>query len=170
VAIDNAVTIMDFILVVGFAVLAVTLLAPVMVTARSRWLVPVLAAVIVAVVVPSVASSAANALSLVALVAATLIMAAAQNVTLRRLLVVGGVGVVLTLMSVCALLSVGIILGGWLTQLAGNPPVNGADTDLSIALTATLIGLAFSAAVLVVLRAPAPTISTGPTDAVESPI
>jgi hypothetical protein len=159
---------MDLTLVVTFAVLAVTLLVPVLVTTRSRWLVPVLATVTVAVVVPSVATSALSGMALVAPVSAMLIVAVAQGASLGRLLVAGGVGLVLTLMSFCVVFSVGIILGGWLTSLAGNPPVNGADTDLSISLTATLIGLALSEFVFVVVRSPAPTTSTGPNEATAS--
>ncbi len=57
---------------------------------------------------------------------------------------------------------VGMVLGGALTGLAGNPPVNGADSDLALSLSAVVVGIAMSLASYLVTSAPTTAEATGP--------
>ncbi|WP_155373868.1 hypothetical protein [Catellatospora vulcania] len=74
--------------------------------------------------------------------------------------VAGLVGMTL-LSAVCAVASFavlvigGMVVGSLLTRLADNPPVNGADTDISTPLLVTLLGIAVSLLTLAVTALPA---------------
>lgn len=158
VAIDNAVTVIDIILAAGFLAVAVAMLAPAMTTPRSRWLVPLGAAVTLATTVLIVADGESYGFAIVAVAAlATMMVAAAEDVPLSRLLVAGGVSALAVIsIGVVAILFVGIPLGRAMTALAGNPAVHAADTDLSLALSVALLGLALAAVSRAVIRWPAP--------------
>ncbi|BCJ74551.1 hypothetical protein CS0771_40950 [Catellatospora sp. IY07-71] len=56
--------------------------------------------------------------------------------------------------SLAVLYLAGMLLGGALTGLAGNPPVNGADSDLATPLAAVVIGIGMSLASYLVTSAP----------------
>ncbi|MFB9177156.1 hypothetical protein ACFFX1_03305 [Dactylosporangium sucinum] len=126
-------------LVVMFAVVAVSLVARRLTTARA-WLVA--AFVVVAALAAWPGSGAASYGSLlVAPIAVSLAVAAARDVPLGRLVAVAGACSVTLPLSLLILYFGGTAAGGAMTSLAGNPPVNGADTDLSIALAGLALGL-----------------------------
>ncbi|MGR6321172.1 hypothetical protein Q2K19_19900 [Micromonospora soli] len=74
-------------------------------------------------------------------VAATLAVAAARDVPLIRLLPVGIACGVVLLPAMIILYIAGSAVGRAMTSLADNPPINAADTDLSIAFTGLVLGL-----------------------------
>ncbi|SCE79815.1 hypothetical protein GA0074695_1206 [Micromonospora viridifaciens] len=75
------------------------------------------------------------------LVAATLAVVAAREVALIRLLPVAVVCGVALFPAMMMLYFVGSTVGSAMTSLADNPPVNGADTDLSLAFSGLVLGL-----------------------------
>jgi hypothetical protein len=162
VAIDNAITTMSIAVAVGFIAVAVVLVAPAMATVRSRWLVPILAAVTLAGTVLVIANSAPGSSAVLGLMAlAVTMVAAAEDVPITRLLLVGAGSIVLApCIVVAAFVSVAMPMGRIMTVLAGNPAVNSADTDLAIAVPTAFIGLVLSAASTMVIgyapKVPAP--------------
>jgi hypothetical protein len=83
---------------------------------------------------------------------ATLAIIAAQEVPLTRLFTVAIVcELVLLPAGVFVVYFVGSAAGSAMTSLAGNPPINSADSDLSIAFAGLFIGLLLASVSYVIL-------------------
>jgi hypothetical protein len=147
IAIDNAITVMDMVLAVGLLGVAVTIAAPAITTARSRWLVLAGSAVTLIGVLYSIAREPEGFSITFPLLWALSLMtvAAANDVPIRRLLLVAGAAVVAAPCVLVVGLIVGTAGGQLFTSLAGNPPVSGTDTDVAIALPAAAFGLGLGA-------------------------
>jgi hypothetical protein len=72
---------------------------------------------------------------------AVVAVAAARDVSLPRLLGVAVAGAMVLVPAFLLLYFAGSAVGGAMTALAGNPPVNGADSDLTLAFAALALGL-----------------------------
>jgi hypothetical protein len=145
IAINNAITAMDMVLAVGLLGAALTIAAPAITTVRSRWLVLAGSAVTLAGVLCGIAQRAdpnSTYLFLPLWALALVTVAVANDAPIRRLLLVGGAAVLAAPCVAVVGLIVGTAGGQMFTSLAGNPPVNGADTDFAIALPAAAFGLA----------------------------
>jgi len=88
---------------------------------------------------------AAAAGMLAGVVLAAVAVAAARDVSLPRLLGVAAACAVVLFPGFLLLYFIGSAAGGAMTALAGNPPVNGADSDLAFAFAALVLGLALAA-------------------------
>ncbi|MFE9688981.1 hypothetical protein [Micromonospora sp. NPDC005806] len=88
-------------------------------------------------------------------VAVTIAVAAAREVPLIRLLPIAIACCVALLPAMIILYIAGSALGSAMTSLADNPPINAADTDLSIAFTGLVLGLLL-ASISYVMTLPAP--------------
>lgn len=88
-------------------------------------------------------------------VAATLVVAAAREVPLIRLLPVAVACCVALFPAIFILYFTGSAIGSAMTSLADNPPINAADTDLSIAFAGLALGLLL-ASISYALTLPAP--------------
>jgi hypothetical protein len=87
-----------------------------------------------------------GALGLVGLpIAAALAVAAVRDVTLPRLLGTAVLGVIVLVPGAVVLYFVGTWVGGAMTSLAGNPAINSADSDLSLAFVALVLGSVLAA-------------------------
>ncbi|WP_344124985.1 hypothetical protein [Luedemannella flava] len=158
VAVENTLTLFQVVLAVMFMATAAGVVAELF--ARDRaWVAAGLAAV--AVVTALVGSL--NGLVLVGLVAAPLAVPVAVGAPPRRLVGAAIACLVAVFPVVVAgAFFVGAPIGGAMTWLAGNPPVNGADTDLPIAVA----GLVVTAVLAVIAhqvtrpRQPVETLST----------
>ncbi|MFG2045066.1 hypothetical protein [Dactylosporangium sp. NPDC048998] len=139
VRVEDALLVIKSGLVVMFAVIAVSLVAR-RLTATRAGLVGVFVVVAALAAWPSSGSASYGSL-LVAPVAVSLALAAARDVPLARLVAVAGACFMTLLLSLLILYFGGTAAGRALTFLAHNPPVNGADTDLSIALAGLALGL-----------------------------
>ena len=122
----NAITVMDMVLAGGLLLAAVTIVAPAITTARSRWLVLAGTAVTLAAVLYDIAHRAdPGDLQLATLLLWALpltTVAAAHDVAIRRLLLVGGMTFVAAPCVFVAGLVFGTSAGQLFTSLAGNPP------------------------------------------------
>ena len=169
VPIDNALTTMKLATAVAFMAVTVAMLAPALDTVRSRWLVPVGAAVTLAAAVPMIVDETlVNLAAWGVLALAAAIAPAAADVSIARLLASCGITLVLTpVLVAAAFLFVALNLGSAMTGLAGNPPVHAADFDTALALPMALCGLALAAVSLAVVRIGAP--RTGPVAVPETP-
>lgn len=157
VPIDTALTTMKLVTAVAFMAVTVAMLAPALTTVRARWLVPVGAAISLAAAVPLIVDETRMGIVVWPVMAlAATIAAAAQDVPVIRLLVAGGLNLVLTLvLTIMIFIMVAVSMGSALTALAGNPAVHGADFDTALALPSALLGLLLAAASFAVTR-PAP--------------
>ncbi|MEV0154341.1 hypothetical protein AB0H57_11465 [Micromonospora sp. NPDC050686] len=81
---------------------------------------------------------------IVMFVGATLAVAAARDVPLGRLLPVAIISGAALLPAAIALYLVGMGVGSAMTVVAGNPPVNGADSDLALSFCGLVLGLLLS--------------------------
>ncbi len=145
IGINNAITAMDMVLAVGLLGAAVTIAAPAITTVRSRWLVLAGFAITLAGVLYGIAQRAdprSTFLFLLLWALALVTVAAANDAPTWCLLVVGGAAVLAVPCMAVGGLIVGTAGGQMFTSLAGNPPVNGADTDIALALPAAAFGLA----------------------------
>jgi hypothetical protein len=97
--------------------------------------------------------------------AATLAVTAARNVSVRRLLTAAAAGGLALLPSFVGPYFAGSAVGAAMTSLVGNPPVDGADTDLSIAFAGVVVGLLLASVSHVVTRSAPPPNSLSPTPA-----
>jgi hypothetical protein len=158
VAIENAVTVMSIVLAVGFVAAAVLLVWPAVATVRGRWLVAIGAAVTVAALVRAITDDPPfNLISLMWPALSVVVIAAARDVPVIRLLFLGGVGIVLSVvLSVAIFVTTAVTMGPMMTDLAGNPSVNAADLDVALALPFTAFGLALAAISHRLTRAAAP--------------
>jgi hypothetical protein len=144
IAINNAITVMDMVLACGLLVVAVTIVAPAITTARSWLLVLAGTASTLAGVLYSIAHRAEPGDSLVPLlmlwVLPLMAVAAAHGGPIRRLLLVGGVTVVVAPCVLGLLTTLGAGAGTLFTSLAANPPINTDDGDFTLALPLAAIG------------------------------
>jgi hypothetical protein len=96
------------------------------------------------------------------LVVGLLAVAAARDVPRRVLTSVAAAGVVMLPVVIVVVLIGGTVVGGIMTSIAGNPEVNGADTDLTFGVPGLAVGVLAAAVTHMVTsyvrRAPA----TGP--------
>jgi hypothetical protein len=141
VRVEDALSMLKAGLVVMFIAAAIGFIA-VELTAARAWRVAALAAVTtVTGLVASADTGTYGAFGLLGLPLAALAVTAARTGSGIRLLVVAVTGGLALLPSLLALYFAGSKVGAAMTALAGNPPVNGADTDLSIAFAGVVIGL-----------------------------
>jgi len=150
IRINHAIKIMDAVLSVALLAVAVALVARMMRTARSRWLVPAGALVaamgfVLLIVLGPGAGAGWVLLVLVAIPVALVGIATAWDVSDARLARIGGSALLLLPCSIFVLFSLGTWLGGQLTALAANPPINSADEDIAQPPTMALIGLGIAA-------------------------
>lgn len=142
VEVENALTLLKVVLVVALGAAALTLLP----LARIRWMAPFIAVAALAAWPATATYGFLGMLGLLLLPAgAAAAVAAARDVSLLRLLGVAAVCAVALIPVYLLLYIVGSAVGGAMTSLAGNPPINSADTDLSLSFTALLLGLLFAA-------------------------
>ena len=143
VRIENAVAGLSITLAVACAAVVAALIRP------ARWspvatfaAVAALAGAALAAVTASGLYAWAGALGLLTLPAAGAVaVAAARDTTWGRLLLALFAGVVLTVPAYLFVAFTGIDMGTAMTAVAADPPVNGADEDLSTAFAAALSGL-----------------------------
>ncbi|MEV0456598.1 hypothetical protein [Catellatospora methionotrophica] len=90
----------------------------------------------------------------VAVVAAMTAIAAPRVRGVGGLVAVAAVSAVGAAAAFVALIFGGMVVGSLLTRLADNPPVNGADTDISAPLVVTVAGIALSLLTLAVTALP----------------
>ncbi|MBX6752449.1 MAG: hypothetical protein IRY85_22775 [Micromonosporaceae bacterium] len=155
VPIDNALTTMKVATAVAFMAVTVAMLAPALNTVRSRWLVPVGAAVTLVAAMPTIMDETLINLAAWAVVfLAATIAPVAADVSVARLLAIGGINIVLPVLAIEPLFLVALNLGSAMTGLAGNPPVHAADSDTAYTLAMALLGLALAATSLAVVRGP----------------
>ncbi|GAA1359981.1 hypothetical protein [Catellatospora chokoriensis] len=91
---------------------------------------------------------------LIAVVAALVAVAAPRVRSVAGLVGMTVLGAVCAVASFAVLIIGGMVVGSVLTSLAGNPPVNGADTDISAPLLVTVLGVAMSLLTLAVTALP----------------
>lgn len=152
VEVENALTLLKVALVVMFAAAAIGLLPLV----RWKWMVPFIAVAALAAWPATATYGTLGALGLLFLSsAAAAAVAAARDVSLLRLVGVAAACAVALVPVYLLLYIIGSAIGGAMTSLAGNPPINSADTDLSLSFTALLLGLLFAAISQAITR-PAP--------------
>lgn len=140
VQVENALSLLKVGLMVMFAVVAVALLP----LGRWRWMAPFAGLAALAAWPATATYGILGALGLLLLPAAAAVaVAAARDVSVLRLL--GALAAcAVALIPVYLLLYVaGSSAGGAMTALSGNPPINSADTDLSLSFSALLLGLLF---------------------------
>ena len=146
--ITNAIVAMDIALVVGFVIAALALLLPLTTTTFARWFVVIAAALALPALTVGI-DGIRNASPVPYVGPLLLLMAIAAALgQITRILVVGLVGAGVGAVAVPGILIV--LLGiNWfgrvLTDLAGNPPVNAADTDVTIGLPLLIAGVAITA-------------------------
>jgi len=146
VAIENALTLLKVGLVVMFLVATVGLVADRLTAARMPRVAALLAVAGIAGWLAVGVDGPLRVLGLIALpVAASVAVIAARDVTPTRLLLVAVGCVAMLPIAAVLLFIVGLLTGGAMTSLAGNPAVNAADTDLSLALPGLAIGLLLAA-------------------------
>ncbi|WP_222870898.1 hypothetical protein, partial [Micromonospora sp. MP36] len=142
VRIENALSMLKAGLVVMFVAVVLGLVAVQLTFLRAR---RVVAFVVVAALAAWLATGNHGSLTAVGLigmpVAAALAVVAVREVSLIRLLPVAVACCVVLLPAAVILYLAGSAVGTAMTSLAGNPPVNSADTDLSIAVSGLLLGL-----------------------------
>jgi hypothetical protein len=150
IRINYAITTMDIMLIVALLAVAVALVAPMLTTVRSRLLVPAGALVVglglvLEIVLDRPPGRAFILVPVVLLPLALMTTAAARDVSVGRLALVGAVTVSLLPCVLAGLESFGTWLGGELTTLALNPPINSADEDVAQAPAMAIIGLGLAA-------------------------
>ncbi len=142
VRVEDVLTGLKLALVVMLVAAAVALLAPLLTASRARLFAGFLALAALAVWPATTAYGPLGALGLVGMpVAASLAVATARTDSPGRLLAVAVVCGLLLIPSGVILLVAGTAVSAAMTSIAHNPPVNSADTDLSLALAGLLIGL-----------------------------
>ncbi|WP_327006932.1 hypothetical protein OHA72_06395 [Dactylosporangium sp. NBC_01737] len=141
VQVENALTLLKVGLVVMFAAVALALVP----LARILWMAPF---AVLAAVAAWPATATYGFLGMFGLIflpaGAAAAVAAAREVSLLRLLGVAAACALVLIPVYLLLYIVGSSVGGAMTSLAGNPPINSADTDLSLSFTALLLGLLFA--------------------------
>ncbi len=146
--ITDAIIVMDIALVVGFLIAALALLLPLTTTTFARWFVVIATAL--ALPAQTVGIDGTLNINPVPYLGDVLLLMAVVVVLggpiLRILLVGVGVGVVAVPVLFIVWIVVGWTVGPVLTDLAGNPPVNAADTDAAIGLPLLICGVAITAA------------------------
>ncbi|MER5334918.1 hypothetical protein [Micromonospora sp. NPDC002717] len=157
VQVENALSMLKAGLVAMFIATTIGLVAVQLTTVRTR---RVGAFVVVAALAAWLAASHGplRPVGLIGMpVAATLAVAAAREVPLIRLLPVAVACCVALPPTMIILYIAGSAVGSAMTSLADNPPINAADTDLSIAFTGLVLGLLLaSISHLITLPAPKP--------------
>jgi hypothetical protein len=158
VRVEDALSILRAGLAVMFIATAIGLVAAQLTAVRTRWVAAIAA-------LAALAARTGEPLGLLGLigvpVAATLaVTAATRDVSPTRLLIVGVSYALALPPAVIGLYFAGTAVGAQMTSLAGNPPVNGADTDLSIAFIGVALGLLLASISYVV------TLSSRPPDSV----
>ncbi|MET7970952.1 hypothetical protein [Micromonospora sp. NPDC005305] len=142
VQVENALSMLKAGLVAMFVATAIGLIAVQLTAVRTR---RVATFVVVAALAAWLATASHGPLAPVGLigmpVAATLAVAAAREVPLIRLLPVTVACCVALLPAMIILYITGSAVGSAMTSLADNPPINAADTDLSIAFSGLVLGL-----------------------------
>jgi hypothetical protein len=142
VRIENALSMLKAGLVAMFIATAIGLVAVQLTTARIRRMAFFGALAALAAWPATATYGLLGTVGLVTLpVAATLAVAAARDVPLTQLLKVAVACGVVLLPAAMILYFAGSVVGSAMTSLAGNPPVNGADTDLSMAFAGLVLGL-----------------------------
>ncbi|GIF96400.1 hypothetical protein Cci01nite_14940 [Catellatospora citrea] len=92
---------------------------------------------------------------LIAVAAAMVAVAAPRVRSIAGLVGMTVISAVCTVASFAVLAIGGMLVGSLLTSLAGNPPINSADTDISAPLVMTALGVAMSLLTLAVTALPA---------------
>jgi hypothetical protein len=153
IAINSAITAMDIALAVGLLVVAVTIAAPAITSARSLTLVPVgtfvtAAATVYLIVHRADAGPVLRLTAPVTIALGVMTVFAAHEVAVRDLALMGSLSVIATPAILAALFLIGIPAGQLLTSLANSPPVNTEDWanfDLAYVPPMLLVGLALGA-------------------------
>ncbi len=141
VEVENALTWLKVALTVTFAAAAIGLLP----LARWKWMAPFVAVAALAAWPATATYGFLGMFGLLLLPAgAAAAVAAARDVPLLRLLGVAVACAVALLPVYLVLYFAGSLVGGAMTSLAGNPPINSADTDLALSFTALLLGALFA--------------------------
>jgi hypothetical protein len=163
VAIENMVTLFQIGLVTLFVVAMVALLADDLAGVRVWWFGGFLAvmAVIAALTIDSNGQNS-NIGPLAMLVVGLLAVAAARDVPRRVLTSVAAAGVVMLPVVIVVVLIGGTVVGGIMTSIAGNPEVNGADTDLTFGLPGLVVGVLAAVVTHIVTSSAQRAQATGP--------
>ncbi|MFF5230646.1 hypothetical protein [Dactylosporangium sp. NPDC000521] len=141
VRVENALSLLKVALIVMLAAVVVGLLP----LGRILWALPFAALAVLAAWPATAAYGWLGALGLVLLpAAATTAVAATGDVPPLRLLAILGACALALIPAYLLLYFIGSALGAAMTSLAGNPAVDSADTDLSLAVAAVLLGLLFA--------------------------
>ncbi|MBY8874374.1 hypothetical protein K7640_21315 [Micromonospora sp. PLK6-60] len=140
VAVENALAVLKAALVVMFVVTALALV--VRTTAQVRRVAVFVGVAALGAWLAVGGDGGANPLGMAAMfVGATLAVAAARDVPPTRLLPVAIVSGAALLPAFAALYLIGMGVGSAMTVVAGNPPVNGADSDLALTFCGLALGL-----------------------------
>jgi hypothetical protein len=143
VRVEDALTLLKVGLVLMFAVVALALLP--LTAARLVWMAPFAGLAALAAWPATATYGLPGLLGLLFLPAcAATAVAAARAVSPLRLLVVAVACAVALIPVYLLLYFIGSAVGGAMTSLAGNPPINSADTDLSMSFAALTLGLLFA--------------------------
>ncbi|MDG6100950.1 hypothetical protein Daura_01545 [Dactylosporangium aurantiacum] len=152
VQVENALSLLKAGLVVMFAAVALALLP----LSRLPYALPFAGLAALAAWPATATYGTLGALGLVLLPAgAAAAVAAARDVSLLRLAGVAAACAVALVPVYLLLYVIGSSVGGLFTRLAGNPPVNSADTDLSLSFAAVTLGLLFAWTSHLLTRPPA---------------
>lgn len=142
VQVENALSMLKAGLVAMFIATAIGLVAVQLTAVRTRRVAAFIGVAALASWFATASSGPLMPIGLISMtVAATLAVAAAREVNLIRLLPVAVACCLAQLPAMIVLYIAGSAVGSAMTSLADNPPINAADTDLSIAFTGLVLGL-----------------------------
>lgn len=142
VGVENALSMLKAALVVMFVATAIGLVADRLTAARARRVAAFVAVAALAAGLATTLYGPLGAIGLISLlVSATLAVAAARDVPGIRLLPAAVACAVALPPAALILYVAGSVVGNAMTSLAGNPPINSADSDLSMAFAGLALGL-----------------------------
>jgi hypothetical protein len=142
VSIENALSLMQVGLVVLFLTALVGLVVDGLTRAHAWWFAGFLAiAAAIAGVTLSTNGQSNSFSSMAMIVVGLLAVAAARDVPRTVLPAVAAAGLVMLPVVIIVVLIGGILTGGFMTSIAGNPAVNGADTDLTFGVPGLVVGV-----------------------------
>jgi hypothetical protein len=155
VRIENALSVMQVGLVVLFLVATVALVVDGLTRAHAWWFAGFLAIAAAIAGVTLATNGQSNSFSSMAMIVVGLLaVAAARDVPRTVLPAVAAAGLVMLPVVIVVVLIGGMIAGGTMTSIAGNPAVNGADTDLTFGLPGLVVGVLTALVTSIVASAP----------------
>jgi hypothetical protein len=152
---ENALSLMQVGLVVLFLAATVALVLDGLTRAHAWWFAGFLAAAAAIAGVTLSTNGQSNSLSSMAMIVVGLLaVAAARDVPRTVLTAVAGAGLAMLPVVIVVVLIGGMIAGGAMTSIAGNPAVNGADTDLTFGLPGLVVGVLMALVTTIVASSP----------------